>query len=119
MIRSPSRSSLGAFVAIGVGVACVLAVPVAGDDSDMLLTVDHQVRVRSIVPAIAGQPAHLYVRERVKAGVALRGATGGDRVVLFGHGAGTPAEVALDMPRDDYCWMGSLERAGCTEFSSD
>ncbi len=119
MIRSSSRSSLGAFVAVGVGVACVLAVPVAGDDSDMLLTIDHQVRVRSTVPAIAGQPAHLYVRERVKAGAALRGANGGDRVVLFVHGAGTPAEVAFDVPYEDYSWMAYLAREGYDVFSMD
>jgi pimeloyl-ACP methyl ester carboxylesterase len=119
MIRSTSRASVGSLFIAGVAAACVLSVPVAGDDSDMLLTVDHQVRVRSTVPAIAGQPAHLYVRERVKAGVALRGATGGDRVVLFVHGAGTPAEVAFDVPHEDYSWMAYLAREGYDVFSLD
>ena len=38
------------------------------------------------------------MRERVQAGAALRGAPDADRVVLFVHGAGTPAEVAFDVP---------------------
>jgi len=64
-----------------------------GDDGDRLLTIDHFLRVKSTVPAIAGQMAQLYVRERVVAGSALRNAISPDRVVLFVHGAGTPAEV--------------------------
>jgi pimeloyl-ACP methyl ester carboxylesterase len=120
MIRSTTRSRLGAVLVAGAAALCLLlAVPVAGDDSDTLLTIDHQVRVRSTVPAIAGQAAHIYVRERVKAGTALRGATGGERVVLFVHGAGTPAEVAFDVPYEDYSWMAYLAREGYDVFSMD
>ena len=54
--------------------------------------------MKSTVPAIAGQTAQIYVRERVRAGDVLRGAPRADRVVLFVHGAGTPAEVAFDVP---------------------
>jgi pimeloyl-ACP methyl ester carboxylesterase len=89
------------------------------DDSDKLLTVDHYVRVTSTVPVIAGQPAQLYVRERVAAGAALRASSFGDRVVLFVHGAGTPAEVAFDVPYQDYSWMAFLARAGFDVFSVD
>src|SRR5215813_10511056 len=89
------------------------------DDSDRLLTIDHYVRVTSTVPAIAGQPAQLYVRERVLAGGALRTSSFGDRVVLFVHGAGTPAEVAFDVPYQDYSWMAFLARAGFDVFSVD
>ena len=92
---------------------------VRGDDSDRLLTIDHYLRVKSTVPAIAGQQAQLYVRERVVAGSALRGATSPDRVVLFVHGAGTPAEVAFDLPYQDYSWMAFLARAGFDVFSVD
>jgi hypothetical protein len=81
------------------------------------LTIDHYVRVISTVPAIAGQPAQLYVRERVLAGGALRTSSFGDRVVLFVHGAGTPAEVAFDVPYQDYSWMAFLARAGFDVFS--
>jgi pimeloyl-ACP methyl ester carboxylesterase len=96
-----------------------LAVVTAGDDSARLLTIDHFVKVRSTVPAIAGQTAQIYVRERVQAGVGLRGAVGGDRVVLFVHGAGTPAEVAFDVPYQDYSWMAFLAREGFDVFSMD
>ena len=92
---------------------------VRGDDSDRLLTIDHYLRVKSTVPAIAGQQAQLYVRERVAAGSALRGAISPDRVVLFVHGAGTPAEVAFDLPYQDYSWMAFLARAGFDVFSVD
>ena len=82
-----------------------------------MLTIDHYVRVKSTVPAIAGQPAQLYVRERVSPGRSLRGGGLADRVVLFVHGAGTPAEVAFDVPYQDYSWMGYLARAGFDVFS--
>jgi len=90
-----------------------------GDDGDRLLTIDHYVRVKSTVPAMAGQTAQLYVRERVMAGSALRDAISPERVVLFVHGAGTPAEVAFDLPYEDYSWMGYLARAGFDVFSVD
>jgi pimeloyl-ACP methyl ester carboxylesterase len=95
----------------------VLAMP--RDDSEKLLTIDHYVPVRSTVPAIAGQPVQIYVRERVQAGAVLRGATLSGRVVLFVHGAGTPAEVAFDVPYQDYSWMAFLARAGFDAFSMD
>jgi pimeloyl-ACP methyl ester carboxylesterase len=101
--------------ALIVGMAAVAFV--AADDSARLLTIDHFVRVKSTVPAIAGQPAQLYVRERAKAGVIARG--GGDRVVLFVHGAGTPAEVAFDVPYQDYSWMAYLAGADFDVFSVD
>ena len=41
------------------------------DDGGRLLTIDHYVKVKSTVPAIAGQAAQIYVRERVLAGAAL------------------------------------------------
>jgi pimeloyl-ACP methyl ester carboxylesterase len=103
---------------IGFVVPLVVA-GVSADDSDRVLTIDHYVRVTSTVPAIAGQPAQLYVRERALAGGALRTSTFGDRVVLFVHGAGTPAEVAFDVPYQDYSWMAFLARAGFDVFSVD
>ena len=93
------RSALSAFASLAV--LLNISAPSAADDGQQLLTMDHYVRVASAVPAIAGQPAQIYVRERVSAGVALRGAAGPDRVVLFVHGAGTPAEVAFDPPIGD------------------
>jgi pimeloyl-ACP methyl ester carboxylesterase len=102
-----------------LALCALLVVPLKGDDSERILTIDHFVRVHSAVPAISGQPAQLYVRERVHAGTLARGARGADRVVLFVHGAGTPAEVAFDTPYQDYSWMGYLAQAGFDAFSVD
>src|SRR5258708_3924100 len=97
----------------------LVATALAADDSDRLLTIDHYVRVTSTVPAITGQTAQLYVRERVLAGAALRTGSSGDRVVLFVHGAGTPAEVTFDVPYQDYSWMAYFARAGFDVFAMD
>lgn len=104
---------------VAVVLAIGVATPRAADDSDRLLTIDHYVGVTSTVPAIAGQRAQLYVRERVLAGGALRSPAFGDRVVLFVHGAGTPGEVAFDVSYQDYSWMAFLARAGFDVFSVD
>ena len=39
--------------------------------------------------------------------------------MLFVHGAGTPAEVAFDVPHGDYSWMAYLANAGFDVFSMD
>jgi hypothetical protein len=88
---------------------CVLtilsfALSVTADDGGRLLRLDHYVQVRSAVPAIAGQSTQVYVREVVEAATVLRGGPAQDRVALFIHGAGTPAEVAFDVPYQDYSW---------------
>src|SRR4029077_10535224 len=91
----------------------------AADDSERLLKVDHYVKMKSTVPAIAGQAAEIYVREKGLAGPALRSTTLKDRVVVFVHGAGRPAEVAFDVPYQDYSWMAYLARGGYDVFSMD
>jgi pimeloyl-ACP methyl ester carboxylesterase len=116
MIRT--RTSVRLAFATSAAFALAMSVVIA-DDSERLLTVDHYVKVRSTVPAIAGEPAAIYVREKVLAGPALRSAALTDRVILFVHGAGTPAEVAFDVPYQDYSWMGYLARAGYDVFSMD
>ena len=78
---------------------------------------DHYIGVVSNDPAIAGQRVRIYVRERATAQVLRAGA--GDKVVLFVHGAATPAEVAFDPPYRDYSWMGYLAAAGYDVFSVD
>jgi pimeloyl-ACP methyl ester carboxylesterase len=80
-------------------------------------TRDHSVTVKSMVPVIAGKKSTLYVRERGLPDVLRKGA--GDKVVLFVHGAGTPAEVSFDVPYQDYSWMGYLAKAGYDVFSVD
>jgi pimeloyl-ACP methyl ester carboxylesterase len=89
------------------------------DDGEHLLTVDHYVSVRSTVPSMTGQIAEIYVRERALAGIVLRSASVADKVVLFVHGAGTPAEVAFDVPYQDYSWMAYLAQAGFDVFAMD
>src|SRR5262245_40484604 len=76
--------------------------PAAVSDDNDVLSIDHYVRVKSTAPAMAGQTAQLYARERVAARNIQRG---GADIVLFVHGAGTPAEVAFDVPYGDYSWM--------------
>ena len=103
------------FCAISIAAALLAHAAPAGD----LLRADHYVRVKSTVPAIAGETTQIYVREVVEPGTALRNATFENRVVLFVHGAGTPAEVAFDAPYEDYSWMAFLARAGFDVFSMD
>jgi len=96
-----------------------IAAPSFAEDKSQLLTVDHYVRVKSSVPATTGQMAQVYVRERAKPATALRTPNLADRVVLFVHGAGTPAEVTFDVPHQDYSWMAYLANAGFDVFSMD
>ncbi len=107
---------------VATGVVALLTSPVARgfqDSKTGLLSIDHYVRVKSSVPSIAGQVANIYVRERVHSATALRGAPAADRVVLFVHGAGTPAEVAFDAQSPGYSWMAHLANAGFDAFSMD
>jgi pimeloyl-ACP methyl ester carboxylesterase len=107
------------FFAVLAAQGVAIAQPTAGENSQHILTVDHYVPNKSIVPAINGQTVQLYVRERVKPATIQRGAPRDDRVVLFVHGAGTPAEVAFDVPYADYSWMAYLAAAGFDVFSMD
>jgi pimeloyl-ACP methyl ester carboxylesterase len=106
------------FQAILLGVsALTLAGAASADDGQRLLTFDHYVPVTSTVPSIAGKTAEIYVRERAQGSTMARG--GADNVVLFVHGAGTPAEVAFDVPYQDYSWMAYIAKAGYDVFSMD
>jgi len=96
-----------------------LAPSVFSDDGSHLLRLDHYVEVHSAVPAITGQTTQIYVREVVEASTVLRGGPRSDRVALFIHGAGTPAEVSFDVPYQDYSWMAYLAHAGFDVFSMD
>ncbi len=87
--------------------------------ADDLLMIDHYVPVISRSPSITGQTAQLYVRERASGGTVLRSRSLAGRVILFVHGAGTPAEVAFDPPHPDASWMAFLARAGYDVFSMD
>ena len=85
-----------------------------GGDRSGVAGIDHYVRVKSTAPAMAGQYAQIYVREVKAGGAATRGG-----VVLFVHGAGTPAAVSFDVPYKDYSWMAYLAKAGFDVYSMD
>src|SRR4051812_21474681 len=111
--------ALAALACAATAFAAGSRVSATADDGSRILTIDHYVRLTSKVPSIAGQQATVYVREKVRAGNALRGATPPDKVVVFIHGAGTPAEVAFDVPYKDYSWMEYLAEAGFDTFAMD
>ncbi|MEX0963534.1 MAG: alpha/beta fold hydrolase [Pseudohongiellaceae bacterium] len=90
-----------------------------GFAQEQVLSLDHYVPNLSKAPAMQGQVAQIYVRERTQASTALRGDNLSGRVVLFIHGAGTPAEVAFDTPSEGYSWMAHLAKAGYDTFSMD
>lgn len=98
--------------------AMILGASVIAAQPPNVLTIEHKVAVKSTVPALAGRTVDLYVRERVSAATRVD-AIPADRVVLFVHGAGTPAEVAFDVPHADYSWMAYLANAGFDVFSMD
>jgi pimeloyl-ACP methyl ester carboxylesterase len=104
---------------LGTLALLVAACATTGDDGGRLVTFDHHVRVKSTAPAIAGQEAQIYVREVVRADKTGRAAAPSEGVVLFVHGAGTPAEVTFDVPYKDYSWMAYLAGAGFDVFSMD
>ena len=112
-----NRFALCLVLAISVVLMCG-QVGVA-DDGAQLLTIDHYVSLHSSVPSIAGQITQIYVRERLLPTTALRGPSLDNRVVLFVHGAGTPAEVAFDVPYQDYSWMAYFAQAGFDVFAMD
>ena len=111
------RRSSFAFACFGL--VLMIASTAFSDDGARLISLDHHVRVKSTAPGFSNQDAQIYVREVVLAGTVLRGGPAADRVVLFVHGAGTPAEVAFDVPYQDYSWMAFLARAGFDVFSMD
>ncbi len=80
---------------------------------DRIASSDHHVNVVSTAPSEAGQTVRLYLRERVK------GTPDPSKLVLFVHGAGTPAEVSFDVPFADYSWMAYLADAGYDVFAVD
>lgn len=100
-----------------VAVALLAAVSSPFAQSSAIATAEHRVRVVSKVPSIAGQTVELYVRERFRQ--EAKAVPPVDRVVLFVHGAGTPAEVAFDVPRADYSWMAYLANAGFAVYAMD
>ena len=113
-----SRMGRSAAVAASL-LVCAVAGTATAADYDSVVRVDHYVGVKSTAPAAAGQRTPIYLREVVHAASALRDRNVSNRVVLFIHGAGTPAEVAFDVPYADYSWMEYLAQAGFDTFAMD
>src|SRR5438552_18608941 len=85
-------------------------------ENPQLLKTDHFVIVKSTAPALAGKETRLYVREVTMTGVASK-IPAANRVLLFVHASGTPAEVAFDLAYKDYSWMVYLAEEGFDAFS--
>lgn len=119
---SPSHASAlgtGLTIAVSLAVLASSLSALSATAAEEAATIDHYVGVKSTVPSMAGQTAQIYVRERVIPATVLRRASLVDRVVLFIHGAGTPGEVAFDVPFQDYSWMSHLANAGFDTFAMD
>jgi pimeloyl-ACP methyl ester carboxylesterase len=99
---------------IAAGLA-LMASSAAGQTPARILSVDHYTNVVSTAPAAQGQTMRLYIRERIRAGAT----PDPNKIVLFVHGAGTPAEVSFDVPHATYSWMAYLAEAGYDVFSVD
>ena len=93
--------------------AALLVLPAAAQNRAAIESHDHYANVVSTAPSEAGQTVRLYLRERVK------GTPDPSKIVLFIHGAGTPAEVSFDVPYADYSWMAYLADAGYDVFAVD
>jgi pimeloyl-ACP methyl ester carboxylesterase len=101
--------------AAGAGGRAPLALP----EQAQVLAVDHLVDHVSTVPANAGEPVQLHVRERVRPGVQGRAQHHPDPAVLFVPGSATPSVPAYDLPFEDYSWMAYLARTGLDVFALD
>lgn len=80
-----------------------------------ILSRDHFVSHISTVPAIAGQPVQIFVRERSPAD---KPAVGYPPIILV-HGGFWPGSLAFDTPLAGYSLMESLAQAGFTTFAPD
>ena len=82
-------------------------------ETDGLMTIDRYVEHISTVPAIAGKPVKLFVREKVESSATTA------PVVLMVHGGYCPGTMAFDFGYKDYSWMSALARAGFDVFALD
>jgi pimeloyl-ACP methyl ester carboxylesterase len=95
---------------MGALATTVLAACSTVPQESSLTTTERMVDVASTAPSMQGQMSQLYVREIAPDRLPLP-------VVLFIHGAGTPAEVSFDSRLDDYSWMRAVAGAGFDVFS--
>ena len=79
------------------------------ENTDILMN-EHFVPVVSRVSSMAGSVSQIYLRERVRDSVQNEDDLN-DKIVIFIHGAGTPAEVAFDVSVAGFSWMEYLAGA--------
>ena len=110
-------------LASGVLVASILAfcsIATTARVREGAITIDHYVRVKSIVPAIAGQFSQIYVRERVLRRLRACGAPPAPRAWCCSCTAPARQPKSPSTSRiSDYSWMGFLADAGYDVFSMD
>lgn len=100
-----------------IAAACA-QVSVSPTGNTGILQAEHFVPVVSRVPSMTGSVSQIYVRERVSERVRNQDELEG-KVVLFIHGAGTPAEVGFDVPVPGFSWMEYLADKGMDVFAMD
>ena len=106
------------FIAACAIVCATILSSAARAADDKVLSFNSFVTHKSTVPANAGQPVALHLRERVLESV-RRSTEAGSKppVVLFVHGGFSPATVAYDLEYKDFSWMEYLARAGFDVFA--
>jgi pimeloyl-ACP methyl ester carboxylesterase len=105
------------FILTTIATGCA-QVSVSPTGNTGILRTEHFVPVVSSVPSMTGSVSQVYVRERVSERVRNQNNLEG-KVVLFIHGAGTPAEVGFDVPVPGFSWMEYLADKGLDVFSMD
>lgn len=111
------KSALTILLCVQLIAGCQQDAAVAAQTANSI-RIDHYVSHVSSVPAMSGFVAQLYVRERQVTDT-LASNAGNGQVVLFVHGAGTPAEVAFDVPVPSFSWMEYLAQQGFGVFAMD
>ncbi len=107
------------FLQVTTAGGLLVAVAVTSSLANDIVTIDRLVSHASTVPAAAGKPVDLFVREKSPAAIVEAGKALPGKVVLFVHGGFSPATVAFDVPYRDYSWMAHLARAGYATFAMD
>lgn len=92
---------------------CVVLLCACNLASAQIKTTEHIISAPSLAPALPKQTTQLYLRELKATN------TKPTKAVLFIHGGGTPAEVAFDVPYQDYSWMAYLAQQGLAVYALD
>ena len=117
MLHLCIRRARGNLAILAATICVGLCAPLS-QAAEEVLSINRFVPHKSTVPANAGQPVGLHLRERVLPGVQRAIAKGKPaKVVLFVHGGFSPATVAYDLEYKDFSWMEYLARAGFDVFA--